>query len=62
MATLFLVQTLVGAASQHYRADVASFFGINLAAWLPFNLMRTWHVQLAIFFVATIHEQDAWPR
>jgi nitric oxide reductase subunit B len=53
MAALFLVQTLVGAASQHYRADVADFFGINLAAWFPFNLMRTWHVQLAIFFVAT---------
>jgi nitric oxide reductase subunit B len=53
MAALFLVQTLVGAASQHYRAEVADFFGINLAAWFPFNLMRTWHVQLAIFFVAT---------
>jgi nitric oxide reductase subunit B len=53
MAALFLVQTMVGAASPHYRADLASFFGINLAAWLPFNLMRTWHVQLAIFFVAT---------
>jgi nitric oxide reductase subunit B len=53
MAALFLVQTFVGAASQHYRADLASFFGINLAAWFPFNLMRTWHVQLAIFFVAT---------
>jgi nitric oxide reductase subunit B len=53
MAALFLVQTMVGAASQHYRADIASFFGIDLAAWFPFNLMRTWHVQLAIFFVAT---------
>ena len=53
MAALFLVQTLVGAASQHYRAELADFFGINLAAWFPFNLMRTWHVQLAIFFVAT---------
>jgi nitric oxide reductase subunit B len=53
MAGLFLVQTLVGAASQHYRADIASFFGINLAAWFPYNLMRTWHLQLAIFWVAT---------
>jgi nitric oxide reductase subunit B len=53
MAALFLVQTMVGAASQHYRADIASFFGVDLAAWFPFNLMRTWHVQLAIFFVAT---------
>src|SRR5215207_5455719 len=53
MAALFLIQTLVGAASQHYRADLASFFGIDLAQFLPYNLMRTWHVQLAIFWVAT---------
>ena len=53
MAALFLIQTFVGAASQHYRADLASFFGVDLAQWLPYNLMRTWHVQLAIFWVAT---------
>lgn len=53
MAVLFLVQTLVGAASQHYRAELAGFFGINLAEWLPFNIARTWHLQLAIFWVAT---------
>jgi nitric oxide reductase subunit B len=53
MAALFLLQTFVGAASQHYRADLASFFGVDLAQFLPYNLMRTWHVQLAIFWVAT---------
>ena len=53
MAALFLIQVMVGAASQHYRADIADFFGIDLAAILPFNLMRTWHVQLALFWVAT---------
>jgi nitric oxide reductase subunit B len=53
MAALFVIQVLVGAASQHYRAELADFFGINLAELLPFNLMRTWHVQLAIFWVAT---------
>ncbi|HLH41763.1 MAG TPA: cbb3-type cytochrome c oxidase subunit I [Bryobacteraceae bacterium] len=53
MALLFLLQTLVGAASQHYRADLQSFFGIDLARILPFNVARTWHVQLAIFWVAT---------
>ena len=53
MAGLFLLQTLVGAASQHYRADLESFFGIDLAQALPFNVVRTWHVQLAIFFVST---------
>src|SRR5262249_58851902 len=53
MAALFLIQTLVGAAAQHYRADVSSFFGFDLAKVFPYNLMRTWHVQLAIFWVAT---------
>jgi nitric oxide reductase subunit B len=50
---LALVQTLVGAASQHYRADVAGFFGIDLARLFPYNLTRTWHVQLAILWIAT---------
>ena len=53
MAALFLVQVFVGAASQHYRAELADFFGIDLAQWFPYNLMRTWHLQLAIFWVAT---------
>jgi nitric oxide reductase subunit B len=53
MALLFLLQTLVGGLSQHYRADLEGFFGIDIAQALPFNLVRTWHVQLAIFFVAT---------
>jgi nitric oxide reductase subunit B len=53
MAALFLLQTFVGAASQHYRADIADFFGVDLAQVLPYNLMRTWHVQLALFWVAT---------
>ena len=53
MAGLFLLQTMVGAAAQHYRADLEGFFGIDIAQALPFNLVRTWHLQLAIFFVAT---------
>ena len=53
MAALFLIQTFVGAASQHYRAEIDGFFGFDLAKWFPYNLMRTWHVQLALFWVAT---------
>ena len=53
MAALFLIQTFVGAAAQHYRAEIDSFFGFDLAQAFPYNLMRTWHVQLAIFWVAT---------
>jgi nitric oxide reductase subunit B len=53
MALLFLLQALLGGASQHYRADISGFFGIDLARLLPFNVARTWHLQLAIFWVAT---------
>ena len=52
VAALFVVQTLVGGASQHYRADISSFFGFDLARLLPYNLSRTWHLQLALFWVA----------
>src|SRR5215469_8896989 len=53
MAALFVVQTLLGGATEHYRADVQTFFGIDLGKLLPFNLVRTWHLQLSIFWVAT---------
>jgi nitric oxide reductase subunit B len=53
MSLLFLLQTLSGGATQHYRAEIGNFFGFDLARVLPFNLARTWHVQLAIFWVAT---------
>ncbi|HMT06186.1 MAG TPA: cbb3-type cytochrome c oxidase subunit I [Solirubrobacterales bacterium] len=53
MAALFLIQCFVGAAVQHYRAELTSFFGFDLAAILPYNLLRTWHVQLSIFWVST---------
>ena len=53
MAVLFLIQTFAGAAVQHYRAELSGFFGFDLAAVLPYNLLRTWHVQLSIFWVST---------
>jgi nitric oxide reductase subunit B len=53
MALLFFLQALAGGASQHYRADISNFFGVDLARLLPFNIARTWHLQLAIFWVST---------
>lgn len=59
VALLFLAQTLVGGAVAHYRADPGSFYGFDLAAWLPSNLMRTWHLQLAVFWIATAYVAGA---
>ena len=53
MAALFVVQTLLGGATEHYRADLQSFFGIDLGRFLPFNVVRTWHLQLALFWIVT---------
>ncbi|MDN5558810.1 MAG: cbb3-type cytochrome c oxidase subunit I [Ruaniaceae bacterium] len=52
VAVLFLMQATLGAAIEHYRADLSSFFGIDLAQILPYNLARTWHVQLSLFWTA----------
>jgi nitric oxide reductase subunit B len=53
MSVLFFLQTLLGGAAEHYRAEISNFFGFDLARVLPFNISRTWHVQLAIFWVST---------
>lgn len=52
---LFLIQALVGGATVHYRADPTGFFGIDLSALLPSNIVRTWHLQLSIFWIATAY-------
>lgn len=52
VAVLFLAQTLLGGAVEHYRADLSAFYGIDLAKILPYNLARTWHLQLSLFWTA----------
>jgi len=52
VAGLFLAQGLLGGANAHYHADPSGFYGLDVASWLPYNLSRTWHVQLALFFVS----------
>jgi nitric oxide reductase subunit B len=54
VAALFLVQTLLGGATAHYHVE-GGFFGLDLARWFPYNLTRTWHLQLALFFVAAAY-------
>jgi len=53
VSLLFLAQVLVGSAAAHTRAEPGSFFGIDLYGILPSNVLRTWHLQLAIFWIAT---------
>lgn len=53
VALLFLAQSALGGLLAHYRVEPGAFYGFDLARILPFNLARTWHLQLAIFWIAT---------
>ena len=53
MALLFLLQALAGGALAHYRVESGAFYGFDLARFFPYNLLRTFHLQLAIFWIAT---------
>jgi nitric oxide reductase subunit B len=55
VTVLFLAQAMLGGATAHYRADPGSFYGFDLASILPSHLARTWHLQLAVFWVATAY-------
>ncbi len=52
VAVLFLLQALFGGVIAHYRVE-ANFYGLPIVNWLSYNLARTWHLQLAIFWIAT---------
>jgi len=53
VALLFLAQSLLGGVLAHYRVEPGAFYGIDIARFLPYTLARTWHLQLAIFWIAT---------
>jgi nitric oxide reductase large subunit len=63
VTVLFLAQAMLGGATAHYRADPGSFYGIDVSSILPSHLARTWHLQLAIFWVATAYVAGGfcWP-
>ncbi|MBF0297773.1 MAG: cbb3-type cytochrome c oxidase subunit I [Oligoflexia bacterium] len=50
---LFVLQSLFGGALAHYRIESGAFYGYNITPIFPYNLLRTWHLQLAIFWIAT---------
>jgi nitric oxide reductase subunit B len=53
VAALIVVQVVLGAITAHYGVEGNAFYGLPLAEWLPYTITRTWHVQLAIFWIAT---------
>jgi len=53
VSALLLVQIIMGIITAHYTVEGQGLYGIPLAKWLPYSISRTWHVQIAIFWIAT---------
>jgi nitric oxide reductase subunit B len=53
VAGLFLCQGLLGGINAHYHVESSGFYGWQISRWIPYNLSRMWHLQLALFFVAS---------
>ena len=50
---LFLLQTTMGGLLAHYTIHPGSFFFPFVADLIPYNLAKTWHLQLMVFWIAT---------
>ncbi len=50
---LFSAQIGAGSLTAHYTVEGTKFFGLPIATILPYAVLRTWHIQLAIFWIAT---------
>ena len=53
VGALVVTQMATGVIAAHYGVEGTGFYGIPLAEWLPYSLVRTWHVQLGILWIAT---------
>ena len=50
---LFLIQTSFGGLLAHYTINPGSFYFPIIAAIIPYSWAKSWHLQLAIFWIAT---------
>ncbi|MFV0459318.1 MAG: nitric-oxide reductase large subunit [Actinomycetales bacterium] len=50
---LFVLQIAVGIITAHYGVEGGALFGIPIDEVLPYAVVRTWHTQLGIFWIAT---------
>ncbi|MET1057367.1 MAG: nitric-oxide reductase large subunit [Pedobacter sp.] len=53
VSLLIVLQVVMGIVTAHYGVEGNGFYGIPLSEILPYSVTRTWHTQLAIFWIAT---------
>jgi nitric oxide reductase subunit B len=50
---LFILQTMMGGLLAHYTVHPVSFYLGFIAKFIPYSWAKTWHLQLAILWIAT---------
>lgn len=53
VVALLVFQVMVGGFTAHYTVEGQEFYGIDVSRWFPYALTRTWHIQSALFWIAT---------
>lgn len=53
VVALFIFQVFVGGFTAHYTVEGQEFYGVDVSQWFPYALTRTWHIQSALFWIAT---------
>lgn len=52
ISILIGLQIVLGIITAHYTVEGQAFFGYDLSRILPYSITRTWHTQLAVFWIA----------
>ncbi|WP_151829714.1 nitric-oxide reductase large subunit [Acinetobacter ursingii] len=52
VAALFTAQIFIGGFVAHYTIEGQKFYGVDVSQWFPYALVRTWHIQAALFWIA----------
>lgn len=50
---LFLIQAGAGSLTGHFTLEGTKLFGMSIGSILPYAAIRSWHIQLGIFWIAT---------
>jgi nitric oxide reductase subunit B len=50
---LFIIQAALGSVTGHFAVEGNHLFGIDIGSLLPYAATRGWHLQLAVFWIAT---------
>jgi nitric oxide reductase subunit B len=53
VVALLIFQVFIGGFTAHYTVEGHEFYGVDVSQWFPYSLTRTWHIQSALFWIAT---------